>query len=139
MNWTRDRYEISDDKSRLNLETIVAWLQSSYWAIGRPPAVIRKSIEHSVCLGLYAGPRQIGFCRAVTDHATFTWICDVIIDPEYRGRGLGKWMVEVLITHPALQTRTQLLATQDAHALYERFGFKPPDRDYLKRALEAVS
>src|SRR6185436_17158270 len=100
----------------------------------RPRSVIEQSIANSVCLGLFQEDRQIGFARAVTDCATFTWICDVIVDPACRRRGLGKWMVEILIEHPLLQTRSQVLATRDAHALYDRFGFK--STEFLRRQID---
>ena len=135
MRVLRDSYELTDDKTRLNLDVICDLLHASYWAADRPRAVTAKSIQHSFCLGLFYGGQQVGFSRAVTDHATFTWICDVMISPEHRGRGLGKWMVETLIAHPELQTRSQLLSTKDAHTLYERYGFKIAEQDYLKKAL----
>ena len=83
-----------------------------------------KAINGSLCFNLFEGDRQIGFARVVTDKATFAWICDVIIDPAHRGQGLGKWMVDCLVHHPKLQTRSQTLGTRDAHRLYTRFGFR---------------
>lgn len=120
----RTGYLLSDDRSKLDLEVISHLLSNSYWAADRPRSIIENSIANSVCLGLFQEGRQIGFARAVTDYATFTWICDVIVDPAHRRRGLGKWMVEMLIEHPLLQTRSQVLATRDAHELYDRFGFQ---------------
>ena len=131
MDWTHGEYQLSDDKHRLDLEAIHRLLSETYWAADRPLNVMEKAIENSLCVGLYHGGRLVGFARAVTDYATFTWVCDVIVHSEHRGNGLGKWMVERLIEHPLLQTRSQVLATRDAHALYERFGFKPAE--YLKR------
>jgi GNAT superfamily N-acetyltransferase len=96
--------------------------------------LIENSIHNSVCFGLFRDGKQIGFARAVTDHATFTWICDVVIAPEHRGRGLGKWMVECVLAHPKLQTTTHVLRTKDAHGLYEQFGFKRTE--YLRRSLK---
>lgn len=124
MNWTRDEYLLTDDKSQLDIAAVCRLLGATYWAADRPESFMRKSIETSVCLGLFKDGKQVGFCRAVTDYSTFTWICDVIVDPALRGSGLGKWMVQRLVEHPELQTRTQLLATKDAHTLYERFGFE---------------
>lgn len=132
MNWRRDAYELSDDNSRLNLDAIVAWLQETYWAADRPREIIEKSIQHSQCFGLYHRIGQIGFARAVTDYATFAYIADVIIVPEHRGRGLGKWMMECILAHPALQTSTQCLRTRDAHGLYEPLGFERTE--YLRRS-----
>ena len=91
--------------------------------------VVARSIAGSLCLGLYApGGEQAGFARAVSDWATFAWIADVFVLEPHRGRGLGVWMVESLLSHPRLQDlRLTILATADAHGLYERFGFEPID------------
>src|SRR5262249_2461302 len=88
--------------------------------------VVRRSLENSLCFGLYESGRQIGFARVVTDRATFAWLCDVFVLDEYRGRGLAKWLVECVVGHPALQgLRRFLLATRYPHTLYERYGFQP--------------
>jgi GNAT superfamily N-acetyltransferase len=130
--WQRDDYTLTDDKSRLDLDTVCALLHTTYWATSRPREIIARSIEHSMCFVLLHKGQQVGGARAVTDHATFAWICDVIIAPEHRGRGLGKWMVECVLAHPDLQTSTQVLRTRDAHTLYERFGFERTE--YLRRS-----
>jgi len=137
MEWTRDEYCVSDDRARLDVPVVWGLLRATYWAGERTREAMDTAIEHSLCLGLFHQGRQVGFCRAVTDHVTFTWICDVVIHPEHRGRGLGKWLVECLINHPALQTRAQCLATRDAHGLYERYGFARDE--YLKRKKESAS
>jgi GNAT superfamily N-acetyltransferase len=129
VRWARgDGHEISDDPARLDVDLIARWLaEESYWATGRAREVVARSLEHSVNLGLYE-PRgaQVAFCRWVTDRATFAWLCDVFVDREARGRGLGTWLVEVAIDHPDVRgLRRQLLATHDAHGLYARFGFTP--------------
>ena len=134
MQISRDGYVLSDDKSRLDLKAVCELLHATYWAKDRSRESIGKSIEHSVCFGLFHDGRQVGFARAVTDHTTFTWICDVVIAPEHRGRGLGKWMVECMLQHPELQTTTHVLRTKDAHTLYEQFGFKRTE--YLRRSLK---
>jgi ribosomal protein S18 acetylase RimI-like enzyme len=132
MNWQRGGYELSDDKNLLQLDAICALLGATYWAANRPRELIEKSIQHSVCLGLFHAGEQVGFARAVTDHATFTYLCDVIVAPEHRGRELGKWMVEIMIAHPDVQTTTQCLRTRDAHSLYERHGFERTE--FLRRS-----
>jgi GNAT superfamily N-acetyltransferase len=132
MDWQRDEYSLTDDRSRLDLDATCALLHATYWAAGRSRELIEKSIRHSVCLGLFHSGRQVGFVRAVTDYATFSWICDVIVAPEHRGHGLGKWMVERVLAHPELQTTTQVLRTRDAHTLYEQFGFERTE--YLRRS-----
>jgi ribosomal protein S18 acetylase RimI-like enzyme len=133
VTWQRDGYELSDDKSRLDRKTICRRLQATYWANGRSREVIEKSIEQSVCFGMFHAGAQVGFARVVTDSATFAYICDVIIAPEHRGRGLGKWMMECVLEYPELQTCTLCLRTRDAHGLYEPLGFERTE--YLRRSL----
>lgn len=125
--YTKEGFLISTDGKRLQLDVIHRFLsESSYWAKGVPFEVVRKSIEHSLCFGVYESERQIGFGRVVTDLATFGYLADVFVLPEYRGRGLSKWLMECIMKHPGLQgLRRWMLATQDAHALYSRFGFVP--------------
>ena len=130
--WQRGEYSISTEKSRLDLEVIHQFLDTSYWAAGRSVATIRRSIENSIPFGIYNGNEQVGFARVITDYATFAWIADVFVLEKHRGRGLSKWLMEVIIAHPELQGfRRWVLATKDAHELYRRFGFhelKLPER-----------
>ena len=123
--WQRGDYSISTDRSRLNLELIHDYLSNTaYWATGRSREVVATSIENSLPFGIYQGAAQVGFARIVTDYATFAWVADVFVLPEHRGRGLSKWLMEVVIAHPRLQGfRRWVLSTKDAHGLYERFGF----------------
>jgi GNAT superfamily N-acetyltransferase len=122
--WRRGDYLLTDDLRRLDLDAVCTLLHSTYWANDRPRSVIEKAIRHSVCLNLLHEGRQVGFTRGVTDHATFTWLCDVIVHTDHRGKGLGKWMVQCFLEHPDLQTISHHLCTRDAHAFYEEFGFK---------------
>jgi GNAT superfamily N-acetyltransferase len=124
IEYHKDGYLISTEKSRLNLDYIHRFLsETSYWASGRTKEVVLTSVQHSLCFGVYSGDEQVGFARVVSDYATFAWLCDVFIHPSQRGKGLGKWLVESVIAHPALQTvRRVLLATWDAHELYRRYG-----------------
>ena len=124
-SWQRDDYEISTNRARLNLDLIHDFLShNSYWATGRTREVVQRSIENSFPFGLYKGKDQVGFARVVTDYATFAWIADVFVLPEHRGRGLSKWLMEVMLAHPQLQGfRRWVLSTKDAHGVYERFGF----------------
>jgi len=130
--WRRGDYVVSTDRGRLDPGLIHSFLTASYWATGRPLEVIRRSIDNSLPFGVYTGDRQIGFARVVTDYATFAWVADVFILEEFRGQGLSKWLMEVIISHPELQGfRRWVLATRDAHGLYRQFGFaelKQPDR-----------
>lgn len=114
-----------------------ALLQGSYWAAGIPLATVERALAQSLCVAVLqtdpsAGDRLLAFARAVTDGATFAWICDVIVQPDWRGRGLGKQLVRELLAQPELQgLRRLLLATADAHDLYQRHGFtalKAPER-----------
>ena len=131
-------YEISTDPERLDLEAIVRLLRTTYWAAQRPREVIEKSIRHSLCFGLYWRGTQVGFGRVVTDWATFAWICDVIIDAAHRGGGLGKRFVEEIVTHSEIAGIRQLLATKDAHTLYEKFGFERIGEFFLGRQFVLV-
>src|SRR2546423_9954591 len=116
-SWQRGEYSISTDRARLNLDLIHNYLSSeSYWASGRSRQVIERSIENSLPFGIYQGEEQVGFARIVTDYATFAWVADVFVVPEHRGRGLSKWLMEVIIAHPQLQGfRRWVLSTKDAH------------------------
>ena len=116
--------EISTDRNRLDLAYVHRYLsEECYWALGRSRAIVEKSIANSLCFGVYAGDRQIGFARVVTDYATFAWLCDVFIDDAHRGQGLGKRLVETVVAHPELQgLRNFILATRDAHELYRGYG-----------------
>ncbi|GAB2693769.1 GNAT family N-acetyltransferase [Paenibacillus thermoaerophilus] len=117
-------YRISDNKDELDLEAICRLLAGSYWAASRPRERIVASIRNSLCFGAYAPDgRQVGFLRVVTDKATFGWVCDVIVDPEHRGRGIGKRLLAAMLDHPELQGVYLTLGTRDAHGLYEQFGF----------------
>ena len=123
--WRRGEYLISTDPQRLDLPLIHEFLsKSAYWALGRPMRVIRKSIENSIPFGVYFEDKQIGFARIVTDYATFAWLADVFIIEEFRGRGLSKWLMEVITSHSELQGfRRWMLGTLDAHGLYRQYGF----------------
>jgi GNAT superfamily N-acetyltransferase len=132
MTFSRDDYVLTDDPSALDLDVICSLLHSTYWAAERPRDLIRKSIQRSLCFGLLHSGSQVGFARAVTDYATFAYICDVIVAPEHRGCGLGKWIIECMIDHPELKATTQVLRTRDAHTLYERFGFERTE--FLRRS-----
>lgn len=142
MEWRDGEFTISTDKSRLQIEAIHRFLsEESYWAQERSKDLTETAIEHSVCFGVYVGEEQIGFARVVTDHATFAYIGDVYITVPFRGRGLSKWLMRTIIEHPELQGfRRYILATRDAHGLYEQFEFsalRHPDRWMEKTAPNA--
>jgi GNAT superfamily N-acetyltransferase len=124
----KDSYCISTDPSRLDVETIHSFLSKSYWAEGIPVEVIEKSIEHSICYGVYQGEEQVGFARVITDYSTFGYIADVFVLERHRGKGLSKWLMECILIHPELQRlRRWMLVTRDAQGLYRQYGFKEVD------------
>lgn len=125
MEWRRNEFSISTDRTRLDVELVIDYLQNiSYWAKGRDRAVIERGIRHSENFGVYRGDRQVGFARVVTDYATFAYLCDVFIVPSEQGHGLGKWLMGCVTSHPDLQgLRTWYLKTRDAHGLYKQYGF----------------
>lgn len=128
--WQRGEYTISTDSKRLDISVIHDFISNqSYWAQGRPLETVQRALDNSLNFGLYKNDQQVGFARVVTDFATFAWIADVFVLPEERGRGLSKWLMEVILSHPQLQGfRRWVLATKDAHSLYARFGFIPLHR-----------
>ena len=138
----RGNFLISTDQALLDLEVIHGFLTNCYWAKGIPRELVARSIEHSLCFGIYddtgekspilpkagktGAPRQVGFARVVTDFATVAYLGDVFVLESHRGRGLGKSLMECIMRHPALQgLRRWILLTRDAHGLYRKFGFTP--------------
>lgn len=125
MKLTKGDYEITDERTRVDIDFVERMLRQSYWAPTRTRRRIQQSIAHSLCFSVIQEETQVGFARVVTDEYTFAWIADVVIDADHRGRGLGKWLMEVVLAHPKVRdTSQQLLRTDDAHALYERYGFE---------------
>ena len=124
MQWHKDDFLVTDDKKVIDVDFVTEELNKTYWAEGRPREMVEKSIEHSVMFSMFESDRMIGFARIVTDYSTFAWLCDVYIHPEYRGNGLGVWLMECVYSHPSTDVWINLLATRDAHGLYEKFGFE---------------
>jgi hypothetical protein len=144
MEYHLDEFTISTDKSRLDARLIHDYLSNTaYWSKGRSLETVEKSIQNSLCFGVYhdnqpsrdqenaaqgrpsrfAQGKQVGFARVVTDYATFGWLCDVFILEAYQGQGLGKWLVTCVLSHPDLASlRLIFLATRDAHELYRKYG-----------------
>lgn len=117
-------YLVSTDPARLDLDVIHSYLAGSYWAEGIPRELVARSIENSLCFGVFRGEDQVGFARVVSDYATFAYIGDVFILAQHRGRGLGKFLMKCVMKHPELQgLRRWSLVTRDAHGLYKQFGF----------------
>jgi len=128
MQIKKDNYMITDNSEAINIDFVTNILQTTYWAKDRSKATIQKSIENSICFSLFKEKQQIGFARIITDFATFGYLADVIIDENYRNKGLGKWFVETIITDERWNNFFLTLATKDAHKLYEKYGFKNTPR-----------
>ena len=128
----RDGFTVSTDPARLDVDAIHAFLTTAYWCEGIPRETVARSLAGSLNFGLYQADRQIGLARVITDSTTFPYLCDVYVLPEFRGRGLGHWLMEQVMTHHDLQgLRRFSLVTRDAHELYRAFGFtevKSPER-----------
>lgn len=139
MKSKRGEYEIDTDKRRLDLAGIHRFLSTeSYWAKNRTLEQTLTAIENSLCFGVYRGREQVGFARVVTDKATFAYLGDVYILDGHRGRGLSKWLMQVIIEQPDTQgLRRWLLATRDAHGLYKQHGFD--DLRFPERWMERTS
>lgn len=122
----KDNFTISTDPSRLDVDAIADMLTRAYWALGRPRERTERAIANSLVFGVYDDDKQIGIARIVSDYAIFAYLCDVFIHEDYRARGLGKWLMETVRSHPDLQgLRRWVLATHDAHELYKQYGFTP--------------
>jgi GNAT superfamily N-acetyltransferase len=134
---TDPRYRVTDDPAVLDFDFIERMLRRSYWAAERPRDVIEHSWHSpaSVPFALLDRDRMIGLARAVTDRETFAWICDVMIDPDYRGRGLGQFLMRCVVEHPAIRHLRMILGTQDAHTFYEKVGFHR--REVMRRPAPA--
>jgi GNAT superfamily N-acetyltransferase len=119
-------YRLSEDPTDLDMDRVVRWISTdAYWAKGRTPAVIERSFANSIPVGLYTpGRMQVAVARIVSDRATFAWLCDVYVDPSRRGAGVGTALLEAVSAELSTwQVKRALLATADAHGVYERFGF----------------
>jgi N-acetylglutamate synthase-like GNAT family acetyltransferase len=123
---TENNFTISTDKNKIDIDYVHQFLSNSYWSPGLPMETIKRAMQNSLCFGVYENKKQVGYARMITDTATFAYLADVFIDENYRGKGLGKWLVKVILAHPDLQgLRRIILATRDAHSLYAQFGFVP--------------
>jgi GNAT superfamily N-acetyltransferase len=129
VEYAQGNLSIKTDRDKLNIDFIHDYLcNQSYWAKGRPRWVVEKSIQNSLCFGMFDGAEQIGFARVVTDRITFAWLCDVFISESHRGQGLGKWLIDSVVSHPDMKAiKYMLLATSDAHEFYRKYGgFEAP-------------
>lgn len=132
----RDQFTISTDPSRLDMNSVYDFLSRSYWATTRPRERTDQAFANSLVFGLYEDRRQIGMARIVTDFSVIAYLCDVFIHEDFRGHGLGKWLIQSMFEHPDLKhIRRWLLATDDAHGLYQQFGFEqlPEAEKWMQR------
>jgi len=128
-------FEVDDDRERIDIDAVHDFVSNhSYWAPGRARDEQERLVQEAArVVGLYHGDRQIGFARAVSDGASITYLGDVYVLPEYRGRGLGMELVREMIEHGPLAEKRWILHTKDAHTLYEKFGFGPPSERVMER------
>lgn len=121
---TKNEFTISTDKTKIDIDYVHQFLTLSYWSPGVPIETVKKAMDGSLCFGIYDKDRQVGYARMITDKATFAYLADVFIDEKLRGKGFGKWLIKVILAHPDLQgLRRIMLATKDAHKLYEQCDF----------------
>jgi GNAT superfamily N-acetyltransferase len=119
-----ESFTISNDNARLDIDAILDFFTRAYWTKGRPPERTKRALKNSLVFGVYEGKKQIGIARVISDFAIFAYICDVFIHEDYRAHGLGKWLMETIMSHPDLQgLRRWTLVTRDAHGLYKQYGF----------------
>jgi GNAT superfamily N-acetyltransferase len=118
--------EITTDPARIDLALVHDFISHSYWGEGRALETVERSIRNSLCFSVHHGGRQIGFARVISDYATFAYLADVFVVPEFRGRGISKALMRYILDYPQLQNlRLFMLRTRDAHELYAQFGFTP--------------
>jgi hypothetical protein len=123
VEWHRDEFLISDDRSRVQVGAVADLLAKTFWGHRRPREVVEKLVQTSMCFSLLRQKEQIGFARVVTDHAVFSWLSDVVLNEDYRGRGLGGWLVGCILEHPQISGTQFVLQTTEAAGLYKKFGF----------------
>lgn len=136
LEFMSDLITVSTDKSLLNTTVIHTYLsEQSYWARGRTFEEVVRSIEHSMCFGVYLDGQQIGFARVISDKTIFAYLADVFVLPNFQGRGVAQTLLKSILDHSELKSVNWLLRTADAHSLYEKFGFVTVDepKTYLKK------
>jgi len=137
--FTKGEFFLSNNKKRIDIDVVCGFLARSHWAANRKRNTVIRSIEHSLCYGIYHDQRQVAFARIVTDYCTYAYLCDIFVDEDYRGRGLSKWMMSCIMENPDLsELRRFTLATKDAHGLYEKFGFKSLSSEEQRRFMSIL-
>jgi GNAT superfamily N-acetyltransferase len=138
MEWFFKEFAIDDDNQKTDAEADYRLLKDTYWAKGRTLETVKVTVAHSHCFNVWKGGRQVGFARVVTDYAVFGWIADVIVDEKFRGQGLGKFLVKCICEHPKLPYHL-VLRTEDAHGLYEKYGFKTKELIFMSRRTDGTA
>ena len=135
---TKDNFLLSTNKALIDITAVHQYLsEESYWAKGIPIEKVIKSIDNSLCVGIYIEGKQVAFARIITDCASFAYLCDVYVVKEYQGKGLGKWLMESIHSIPDLQgLRRWMLATRDAHGLYKQFGWQSLAEEQVTRFMQ---
>jgi GNAT superfamily N-acetyltransferase len=123
MQWTREGYLLTDDPTRIDADAAYALLHDTYWARSRSREAVQLSIDNSLCFGLFHDGKQVGIARVLTDHAANSYLCDVVLDPLHRSRGLGTWFMKSVLDHPAVRDTRVFLVTRDAQVFYRKLGF----------------
>lgn len=123
MEWIFDDCRLTDERTAVDVDAVCDLLRDTYWAAGRSRNQIVLSLDHSICFSLSRGGVQIGLARVLTDYGASSYLCDVVIRADQRGRGLGKWLVTCVLAHPALTGTRVFLITRDAQGLYRELGF----------------
>ena len=126
-------FQVRVGAENMIFEDVVHLIHQTYWAKDRPKETIRRTLEHSLCFGVFCGENQIGFCRIVTDWSTLYYVADVIVDEKYRHKGAAKKMMEAVVSHPALASLRGMLITRDAQKLYEQVGFEIYPVHFMER------
>jgi len=133
LKWEFEGYTINTDKSLVSVDRVKEFLSDSYWASDRSKELIEKTILNSFCYGVYHAEELVGFARVVSDYSTMVWICDVYIDKNHWGKGLGKKLIACIIETPEFKNIWGYLVTRDAHGLYEQFGFEKVESKFMTR------
>ena len=131
MEWRHGEYVVTDERAKIDIDRVHQLLSATYWAAARSRETVQKTVDNSLCFLVLCNGLQVGFARVVTDYAVFAWIADVVIHPDHRGKGLGKFLMSCIENHPDVPQSLQVLRTRDAHGLYEKFGFSVGE--FMKR------
>ena len=134
MEWRRDEYVLTDDRERADADAVFALLRDTYWAAGRSRELVKRSIENSLCFSLFCGGEQVGVARVISDYGATSYVSDVVIQPSHRARGLGRWLMEGILEHPAVRDTRVLLITRDAQPFYRKLGFATHPYECMRKA-----